>query len=87
MDILNGQVGKASLLDRISLKRLFVACFICLGASVIAVPFFSFGGFGATGSAGEWMFGFVLLFFAIGAVSGLLLVVLGIVALMQRNSQ
>ena len=84
MGILDGQVGKAWLLDRISFKTLLVTCGISFVASLVATPLLSFGAFGATGTAGEWMFGLVLLVFMIGAVSGLLLVVLGIVALMQR---
>jgi uncharacterized membrane protein len=86
MGILDGQFDKASLLDRISFKSLLIGCAISFVASVIGVPFFSFGAFTATGRAGEWMFGLIMLLFMIGAISGLLLVVLGIVALMQRKS-
>ena len=86
MGILDGQVGKASLLDRVSFKNLLVGSAISFVASIIGVPLLSFGAFSATGNAGELAFGLVMLIFAIGAVSGLLLVVLGIVALMQRKS-
>ena len=86
MSLLDGQLGKVTLLERLSLKNLVAGCGIAFVTSVIAVPLLSFGAFSATGKAGEWMFGLIMVLFMIGAASGLLLAVLGIVALMQRKS-
>jgi hypothetical protein len=77
MRILDGQVGKASLLDRLTFRNLVVTCGISFAISLFAAPLLSFGAFAAVGWGGEWMFGLILLIFAVGAISGLLLVVLG----------
>ena len=86
MGLLDGQVGRVSFLDRITFKGMFCACGVAFIVSVVAFPMIGFGAFSAQDKDG-WIMGLMMLVFAIGAFSGLLLLVMGVVALMQRRAQ
>lgn len=86
MSLLDGEMGRAGFLERLTLRNLTMTSAIAFVVSLIGVPLISFGAFTARDEHG-WIMGFVMLLTLVCLGSGLLLVVLGIVALRTRKER
>jgi F0F1-type ATP synthase membrane subunit c/vacuolar-type H+-ATPase subunit K len=84
MSLLDGKLDRPSLLDYLTLKGLLIGCALTFGASSIGLILLSITTFTARDEQGTIMT-FILVLFAMCALSGFFLIIFAIVALLQRN--